>query len=70
MHQTITCKLKSSEKDLTRQFYPQNCDFAIFLPLFLKNLNVGIPGPYLMEEIGVPRVNHTLFRTCYAMQSL
>ena len=32
MHQTITCKLKSSEKDFSRQFYPQNCDCAIFVP--------------------------------------
>ena len=32
MHQIITCKLKSSEKDFSRQFYPQNCDFAIFAP--------------------------------------
>ena len=32
MHQTITCKLKSSENDFPRQFYLQNCDFAIFCP--------------------------------------
>ena len=31
MHQTITCKLKSSEKDFSRQFYLQNCGFAIFV---------------------------------------
>ena len=27
----ITCKLKSSEQDYSRQFYPQNYDFAIFV---------------------------------------
>ena len=32
MHQTITCKLKSSEKKNSIQFYPQNYDFAIFVP--------------------------------------
>ena len=26
------CNLKSSEKDFSRQFYSQNCDFAIFVP--------------------------------------
>ena len=32
MHQTITCKLKSSEKDFSRQFYPLYCDFDMFVP--------------------------------------
>ena len=37
MHPTITCKLKSSEKkDFSRQFYPQDYDFAIFVPKKLR----------------------------------
>ena len=32
MHPTITCKLKSSKKSFSIQFYPQNYDFAIFVP--------------------------------------
>ena len=36
MHPTITCKLKSSEKNFSIQFYPQNYDFAIFVPNIYK----------------------------------
>ena len=36
MHQTITCKLNYSEKKLSRQFYPQNYDFTIFVPNNLR----------------------------------
>ena len=32
MKPTITCKVKSSEKKNSRQFYRQNYDFAIFVP--------------------------------------
>ena len=38
MHQTITCKLKSSEKDFSRQFYIQNYYFAIFVPNIYASL--------------------------------
>ena len=34
MHPTITCKLNLVKKDFSRQFYPQNYDFAIFVPKF------------------------------------
>ena len=33
MHQPITCKLKSSENDLSIYFYPQICDFDIFVQI-------------------------------------
>ena len=41
MHPTTTCKLKSGENFFSRQFYPQNCDFAIFVPKFTHDWQVN-----------------------------
>ena len=65
MQQTITCKLKSSEKDFSRQFYPQNCDFAVFVPKVYpwlgKSIQFAAEAVIMTRQKNLMIFNFTIF---------